>query len=95
MRTATDIFGRLGERGTPPAAGRSTRSERVVHAVWATLLSLAMAAAMLLEHIGQPRAAERVELSVRKTLEAGEGLTRDLGGQGNTETITEALIRNL
>jgi isocitrate dehydrogenase (NAD+) len=52
-------------------------------------------AAMLLEHIGQRKAAGRVESSVRRTLEAGRGLTRDLGGDGATATITEALIANL
>ena len=30
-----------------------------------------------------------------KTLEAGKGLTRDLGGDGTTATITEQLIANL
>ena len=35
------------------------------------------------------------ELAVRRTLSAGRGLTRDLGGDGNTATITERLIANL
>ncbi len=30
-----------------------------------------------------------------RTLAAGKGLTRDLGGDGNTATITEQLIANL
>jgi isocitrate dehydrogenase (NAD+) len=51
--------------------------------------------AMLLEHIGQREAAVRIESSVRRTLEAGRGLTRDLGGDGTTATITEQLIANL
>jgi isocitrate dehydrogenase (NAD+) len=51
--------------------------------------------AMLLEHIGQRQAAARIESSVRRTLEAGRGLTRDLGGDGTTATITEQLIANL
>jgi isocitrate dehydrogenase (NAD+) len=29
------------------------------------------------------------------TLERGIGLTRDLGGDGNTATITEQIIKNL
>ena len=49
----------------------------------------------MLEHIGQRRPAERIEQSVRRTLEARRGLTRDLGGDGNTATITEQLVRNL
>jgi isocitrate dehydrogenase (NAD+) len=49
----------------------------------------------MLEHIGQRRPAERIERAVRRTLEAKRGLTRDLGGDGNTATITEQLAANL
>ena len=52
-------------------------------------------AAMMLEHIGQREPARRLEESVRRTLQAGRGLTRDLGGDGNTATLTEQLIANL
>jgi isocitrate dehydrogenase (NAD+) len=58
-------------------------------------IALLRSAALLLQHIGQPQAAARIESSVRKTLAAGCGLTRDLGGDGNTGTITEQLITNL
>jgi isocitrate dehydrogenase (NAD+) len=50
---------------------------------------------MMLEHIGQREAADRIEASVRRTLEAGRGLTRDLGGDGTTATLTGQLIENL
>jgi isocitrate dehydrogenase (NAD+) len=52
-------------------------------------------AALLLEHIGQTHAAQKIEAAVRRTLQAGHGLTRDLGGDGTTATITEQLIANL
>jgi isocitrate dehydrogenase (NAD+) len=58
-------------------------------------IALIRSAAMMLEHIGQRDAAERVEASVRRTLEAGRGLTRDLGGDGTTATLTGQLIENL
>jgi isocitrate dehydrogenase (NAD+) len=58
-------------------------------------IALVRSAALLLQHIGQREAARRIEGSVRKTLEAGRGLTRDLGGDGNTATITEQLVANL
>jgi isocitrate dehydrogenase (NAD+) len=51
--------------------------------------------AMMLEHVGYRSAAERIERSVVKTLQNGVGLTRDLGGDGTTTTITEQLIKNL
>jgi isocitrate dehydrogenase (NAD+) len=52
-------------------------------------------AAMLLDHVGAREAARRIEHSVRVTLERRVGLTRDLGGDGNTESITRELIKNL
>jgi isocitrate dehydrogenase (NAD+) len=58
-------------------------------------IALLRSAALLLEHIGQPQTAGRIEASVRSTLMGRRGLTRDLGGDGTTETITAELIRNL
>jgi isocitrate dehydrogenase (NAD+) len=58
-------------------------------------IAVVRSAALMLEHIGQRRAAGRIEASVRRTLEAGRGLTRDLRGDGTTQTITEQLIANL
>ncbi len=58
-------------------------------------IALIRSAAMLLDHIGQRGPAQRIEESVRRTLAAGKGLTRDLGGDGNTASITEQLIANL
>jgi len=50
---------------------------------------------MMLDHIGQREAALRIEQSVMANAGARVGLTRDLGGDGTTATITEQLIRNL
>src|SRR4051794_9553640 len=58
-------------------------------------MAVIRSAAMMLDHIGQSRAAEKIERAVRLTLEKKEGLTRDLGGDGTTRTITEAIIRNI
>jgi len=58
-------------------------------------IALIRSAAMMLQHIGQRSAAQRIEASVSRTLAAGKGLTRDLGGDGNTATITEQLLANL
>jgi isocitrate dehydrogenase (NAD+) len=58
-------------------------------------IALVRSAAMLLEYVGQRQAAQRIEEAVRRTLEAGRGLTRDLGGDGTTATITEQLTANL
>jgi isocitrate dehydrogenase (NAD+) len=58
-------------------------------------IALLRSAAMMLEYIGQREPARRIEASVRKTLAAGRGLTKDLGGDGITASITEQLIVNL
>lgn len=58
-------------------------------------IAIIRSAAMMLNHIGQRKPAERIEASVRKTLQAGVGLTRDLGGTGNTATLTQQLVANL
>jgi isocitrate dehydrogenase (NAD+) len=58
-------------------------------------IALLRSAAMLLDHIGQRDAAQRIEASVRRTLEGRIGLTRDLGGNGTTTTLTEQLMSNL
>jgi isocitrate dehydrogenase (NAD+) len=58
-------------------------------------IALIRSAAMLLQHIGQRQPAERIETAVRRTLAAGKGLTRDLGGDGTTATITAELVANL
>jgi isocitrate dehydrogenase (NAD+) len=58
-------------------------------------IAVIRSAAMMLEHVGHRSAAERIERSVVTTLKNGVGLTRDLGGDGTTATITEQLIKNL
>ena len=58
-------------------------------------MALLRSAVLLLEHIGQAQAGRRIEDSVRKTLQAGRGLTRDLGSDGTTASLTEQLIANL
>jgi isocitrate dehydrogenase (NAD+) len=58
-------------------------------------IALLRSANLMLEHIGQAQTAHRVETAIRKTLEAGRRLTRDLGGDGTTASLTVAIIDNL
>jgi isocitrate dehydrogenase (NAD+) len=58
-------------------------------------IALLLSAVLMLDHIGQTQPARRIEQSVRKTLQAGRGLTRDLGGEGTTATLSEQLVANL
>jgi isocitrate dehydrogenase (NAD+) len=58
-------------------------------------IAITRSAAMMLDHVGERCAAARVEQAVLRTLAAGVGLTRDLGGDGTTATITEQIVKNL
>lgn len=58
-------------------------------------IAVIRSAAMMLEHVGQREASERIERAVVTTLQNGVGLTRDLGGDGTTTTITDQIIKNL
>jgi isocitrate dehydrogenase (NAD+) len=58
-------------------------------------IALIRSAVLMLDYVGQRAAAERIEQAVLTTLRNGIGLTRDLGGDGTTTTITDQIIKNL
>jgi isocitrate dehydrogenase (NAD+) len=57
--------------------------------------ALILAAAMMLEHVGREKVAQRIRSGLERTLADPTGRTRDLGGPANTAEFTAALIRNL
>jgi isocitrate dehydrogenase (NAD+) len=57
--------------------------------------ALLLGAAQMLSHLGLVDQALQVRTSIRATLEAGDSLTPDLGGTGNTHDFTDALIRRI
>jgi isocitrate dehydrogenase (NAD+) len=57
--------------------------------------AIILSTVMLLRHIGEDAAADRIESAVLCVLEKGEHLTRDLGGRATTTEITEAIIAAL
>lgn len=84
--------GNIGEGGialfeavhgsAPDIAGRNV----------ANPIAIILSAVMMLRHIRESEAAERIEKAVLATLEEGKHLTRDLGGTASTTEITEAII---
>ena len=58
-------------------------------------IALVRSAAMMLDHVGERGAAARIESAVATTLRAGVGLTRDLGGSGDTASLAAEIVRNL
>ena len=53
------------------------------------------AAVMMLRHIGEKAAANRVALALDRVLIRGDVLTRDLGGSATTKKFGEAIIREI
>jgi isocitrate dehydrogenase (NAD+) len=54
-----------------------------------------LSCAMLLRHLGETEAAQRVEDAVRGALSERPNLTRDLGGSASTTAFTRAVITRL
>jgi len=59
-------------------------------------ISQLLSGAMLLRHLGEPEAAQKIEVALEKvTVLGGDNLTPDLGGTGTTTSMTDAIIREL
>jgi isocitrate dehydrogenase (NAD+) len=58
-------------------------------------LAMILSAAMLLRHVGQGRAATRIERAVERLLAGGRTRTRDLHGRATTSAVTARLIELL
>lgn len=57
--------------------------------------ALLLAAAQMLDHVGQPENATRLRKAIVATLEAKDAVTPDLGGTGNTMSFAQAIARRL
>jgi isocitrate dehydrogenase (NAD+) len=53
--------------------------------------ALILSAALLLRHLGESKAAERIEQAVRAEIAAGRSLTSDLGGRATTQEYAAAV----
>jgi isocitrate dehydrogenase (NAD+) len=57
--------------------------------------AMTLAGCMLLEHLGQHDVAQRVRTALKRTLEARQSLTPDLGGNARTMEFADAVVRAL
>jgi isocitrate dehydrogenase (NAD+) len=55
--------------------------------------ALLMSAILMLDHIGEPAAARRIETALHKIYREKTSMTRDVGGTSSTAEFTDALIR--
>jgi isocitrate dehydrogenase (NAD+) len=57
--------------------------------------ALLLSALMMLDHLGERAAAERIRAALHKVLTDGTIRTRDLGGTASTTEFTDAICRAL
>lgn len=57
--------------------------------------ALLLAAAQMLDHVGQPENAERLRKAIVATMEAKDSLTGDQGGTGTTMSFAQAIASRL
>lgn len=57
--------------------------------------ALIRSAVMMLEHLGEKEAANRIESALADQYRAGDTLTRDVGGEADTDEMVEALCRRI
>jgi isocitrate dehydrogenase (NAD+) len=58
-------------------------------------VALMLAAALMLEHVQQPRLAQRLRQSIDATLNVDQVRTGDLGGKASTREFTQALVARI
>jgi isocitrate dehydrogenase (NAD+) len=97
--------GLVGGLGLVPGANLGTRAAvfEAVHGSapdiagknLANPTALLLSALMMLEHIGEAAAAERIRTALDRTLVDGRVRTRDLGGTASTTEFTDEIVRNL
>ena len=58
-------------------------------------VALLLAAAQMLDHVGQPQNAERLRKAIVDTMEAKDSLTGDLGGTGTTMGFAQAIASRI
>jgi isocitrate dehydrogenase (NAD+) len=58
-------------------------------------LAAILSGVMLLRHVGQRRAGDRLEHAVERLLREGKVRTRDLGGRATTSAVTNRLVELL
>lgn len=57
--------------------------------------SIMLAAALMLDHIGQAEKGNRLRQAIAEVIQTGDRCTRDLGGTASTTEFTEAILERL
>jgi isocitrate dehydrogenase (NAD+) len=86
--------GNIGEQGAIFEAVHGTAPDIAGKGI-ANPTALLMSSILMLNHIGEPAAAHRIEQALWKVYREGHHLTRDLGGHSSTTEFTNAIIAAL
>src|SRR5207253_875163 len=86
--------GNLGEKAALFEAVHGTAPD-IAGKNQANPAALLLSAIMMLRHIGERAAGDRIEAALNKVLEKRERVTRDLGGNASTTEFTDAIIAAL
>jgi isocitrate dehydrogenase (NAD+) len=57
--------------------------------------ALMQSAALMLNHLGEPEAAQRLQHAIEWVYAAGRAVTPDVGGSGTTESFTSAVVEKI
>jgi isocitrate dehydrogenase (NAD+) len=57
--------------------------------------ALLLSALMMLDHLGERQASDRIRAALKRVLLAGQVRTRDLGGQATTTEFADAVCREI
>ena len=97
--------GLVGGIGVVPGANIGDKAAvfEAVHGSWpsaagqniANPTAMIFTGVLMMRHLGEDLAADRVNAAVRKTLREGKVLTQDLGGSAGTTDYTAEVISNL
>jgi len=86
--------GNIGDEGAIFEAVHGTAPD-IAGAGVANPTALLMSAILMLKHLGERVAAERVEKALHGVYQEGKHVTRDVGGKANTREFTDAVIAAL
>ncbi|KAK1270586.1 hypothetical protein QJS04_geneDACA014061 [Acorus gramineus] len=77
------------------ASAGNVGNEKIVEKMKANPVALLLSSAMMLRHLQFPSFADRLETAVKRVIEEGKYMTKDLGGTSTTQEVVDAVISKL
>ncbi|KAK1294120.1 hypothetical protein QJS10_CPA16g00255 [Acorus calamus] len=77
------------------ASAGNVGNEKIVQKKKANPVALLLSSAMMLRHLQFPSFADRLETAVKRVIEEGKYMTKDLGGTSTTQEVVDSVISKL